>query len=116
MFFAWVSTTGASAQSKLSGATPWRRNDNVVALTPQLELDAPIDVTLDGSAPSFVWTGAALPQATSPTPAASCGDWTLTTSASSGQAGDPHRSVVSQAFGGAPQPCSSLIHVTCLER
>jgi hypothetical protein len=116
-FLAWVSTTGASAQSRLSGTTSWRRADNVVALTPQLELRAPIDVTLDASASGFVWAGAPMPQAMSPTPADSCSDWTTAASTSSGQTGDPHRSVISIAFGGAlAKPCNSVIHVTCLEQ
>jgi hypothetical protein len=116
-FFAWTSTTGASAQSRISGTTPWRRPDNVVAMTPALELTAPIDLTLDGSNPTtYVWTGAAQPDALAPTPTASCNDWATTTFNISGIAGDSQRSVLAHAFGGATQACGSPTYVECLER
>jgi len=113
-FIAWVSTTGSSAALRLTGTTPWRRKDNVIAMTPDLTMSAPIDQTLDGSMTgTYVWTGAAQPGDTA---SQSCNDWTSTATTMSGLFGYEERSVLADAFGSGSQNCGSTSYIYCLEQ
>jgi hypothetical protein len=114
-FIAWIATTSSSASSRFSGTTPWRRRDNLVVLTAQLEMLAGIDQRLDGiGAEGSVWTGAKLPDAVAASPGDTCNDWTSTSG--NGIVGTPGRSLIAHAFDSGTQTCGQTAYIYCLEQ
>ena len=115
-FNAWTSTTASPAGSP--GPSPWRRSDNVIAVTEGGDLIAPIDVTVDGmylSQYKFVWTGSTAP-ALAAAPGGNCSDWTTKSVATAAIVGDPTRSVLALAWDATTSACTTDNYVDCLEQ
>lgn len=118
-FIAWIATSMASANSRLSGTTPWRRPDNLVVLTapPELKLVAGIDQRLDAiAANGGVWTGAMSPDVAAASMTDTCNDWTSTSNSLFGIIGTPGRSLIAHAFDTGTQTCNQAEFVYCLEQ
>jgi hypothetical protein len=112
---AWTSTTMAAAG--FPGTQAWRRIDNVVVMTADHHLIAPIDHTLDNSLPrNWVFTGS-----TDPTTVAmssgDCSDWTNgTTTTLDAVSGHPMRSAVPHAWSDMLVACAYQNNVYCVEQ
>jgi hypothetical protein len=113
-FKAWIAT---STTAPTAPPPPWRRSDNVIAMTGDMQIVAPIDHTAAGTVSGFVaWTGSTQPTAMSPSAAASCDDWTNSSTALAGITGITARSVLPEAWDGSAEGCSGHDNVYCVEQ
>lgn len=111
-FAAWIAT---STFAPGLPAGPWRRADNVIVMSADLQMLAPIDQKADGTggAERFAWTGSTAPTQVA---SASCNDWTNASQGPTGLAGFMERSVLADAWGGSAEACEASAGVYCLQQ
>jgi hypothetical protein len=110
-----VATTSGSALSRFAPGAPWVRIDGVTTIDSSGAIMAPLEEDADGmvDGPTVAWSGSPSLSTKAATLAASCGDWTASTS-TQGLTGNDTRSGT-DAFGGIPNPCNNMLRVYCLQ-
>jgi hypothetical protein len=118
MFVAWLSTSGASAASRLVGAGPWYVGNTYLGGIAELTsggLKTPLHQGPDGVAsplPLGVWTGTS-PDGTYA--GAACTDWTSAASGVSGEIGTGGGGGDTWTYATA-RACDSTYHLYCFEK
>jgi hypothetical protein len=117
-FVAWLSTSGTSAASRLTGGGPWYLGPTLLGGLTELttgNLKTLLNKAPDGSAiplPSGVWTGT---EANGTANAETCTDWTSMGSAVSAEIGNSGATGIFWTYATA-RSCDVTYHLYCFEK